>query len=173
MGNQSGNSNLSFAKLSSSQKGLIFALLSRSHFDLLNKYKLEHKKNMIDNWKKFDEVAFDNLNTIGKCVFITSLGNKVIGFGSYDPRQWPEIGLIGHNCILPEFRGHGYGRAQIIEIIRRFRKKKYKKARVSTGDQPFFLASQKMYLSCGFRETGRFKKVGTDFSEIEYELYLC
>jgi RimJ/RimL family protein N-acetyltransferase len=172
MSNPSVNSNLSFAKLSGFKNGLIFALLSKSYFDLLNKYKLKHKKDMIDNWKKFDEAAFNNLNTIGKCVFVTSLGKKVIGFGSYDPRQWPEIGVIGHNCILPEFRGHGYGIAQIIETIKRFRKKKYKKARASTGDHPFFLASQKMYLSCGFKETRRFKKEGTDFSEIEYELYL-
>lgn len=172
MGRPSRNPYLSFANLLSCQKGLIFALLSKSYFDLLDKYQFEHKKDMIDDWRKFDEVAFHNLETIGKCVFVTFLGKKLIGLGSYDPRQWPEVGIIGHNCILPEFRGHGCGSAQMLEIIERLKKKKYKMARASTGDHPFFQAAQRMYLSCGFKETRRFKKAGTGFFEIEYELYI-
>lgn len=166
------NPKLIFVPLSGFQKGIVFDLLLRSYFGLLKKYKLKHRENLIDNWKKFDKDAFNNLNTIGKCVFITTIDNTIIGFGSFDPRQWPEVGIIGHNCILPEYRNQGYGRKQIQEIIKRFQENKFKSAKVSTGDHPFFLSSQKMYLSCGFKETGRIKKEDADFSQIEYELSL-
>jgi GNAT superfamily N-acetyltransferase len=173
MSGRSGDSCLSFAPLTRFKKGLLFFLLSRSYQALLNDDQLKHQEELIDDWKEFDEAAFQNPKTIGRCVFVTLLGREAIGFGSHNPRRWPETGIVGHNCILPGFRGHGYGRAQIRETIERLRKQKFIKAGASTGDHPFFLPAQKMYLSCGFREAGRFRKPDMDFSEINYERYLC
>nr|AQS28971.1 hypothetical protein [uncultured archaeon] len=93
--------------------------------------------------------------------------------GSYDPRQGPEFGIIGDNCILPKFRGNGYGKKQIEEILKRFRERKFRNARVSTSEHPFFISAQKMYPSIGFNETRRFKKKpDSKYRDIEYEMKL-
>ena len=42
------------------------------------------------------------------------VGGRIAGFGSWDPRQAPDYGIIGHNCVLPEFRGEGLGKQQIL-----------------------------------------------------------
>ena len=43
-----------------------------------------------------------------------------------------EPATIGHNCILPKFRGNGYGKQQIIEILTRLQGKRIKKVVTST-----------------------------------------
>lgn len=82
----------------------------------------------------------------------------------------PEFGIIGHNCILPEFRGKGIGKQQILEIIKRFSSVGTKKAKVSTCSHSFFLPARRMYISCGFIEINR-KPWDNDSSHdiIEYE----
>ncbi|MFX1479610.1 MAG: GNAT family N-acetyltransferase [Promethearchaeota archaeon] len=77
---------------------------------------LDNDENIKQKWADFDIETYNNLETVDKCVFITELNNKAIGFASYDPRQKP-IGIIGHNCIVPKYRGNGYGKQQILEII--------------------------------------------------------
>lgn len=123
-------------------------------------------------WDDFDKQAF-GVPAIGKCLFITCLNGKLIGLASYDPRQWPEVGIIGQNCILPEFRGHGYGVKQIEKILDIFKKNKVKKARVTTSEHPFFTSAQKMYKSLGFIETER-ELGGPDpkYKIINFELVL-
>ena len=100
-------------------------------------------------------------------------GGRVVGFGSYDLRQRPALGIVGHNCILPEFRGRGFGKEQILEILRRFRIQGIRKAKTSTGARPFFHPAQRMYIACGFQETGRVP-CDADPSQdvIEYEMEL-
>ncbi len=101
-------------------------------------------------WDRFDAEVYEDPYGIGECTFLTWLDEDLIGFASYDPRQWPSIGIIGHNGILPEFQGRGFGKQQIDETLRRFQKMGFKRARVSTLDHPFFIPAQRMYLSCGF-----------------------
>lgn len=103
-----------------------------------------------EGWDRFDKDVYGDPDSIGECTFLSWLDDDLIGFASYDPRQWPAIGIIGHNAVLPDYRGRGFGKQQIDEILRRFRKKEYKRARVSTLDHPFFVPAKKMYLSCGF-----------------------
>lgn len=67
----------------------------------------------------------------------------------------PAYAIVGHNCILPEFRGKGLGKQQIQEILRRFQTLGIKTARVLTNDHPFFLPAQRMYGAIGFRELRR------------------
>jgi ribosomal protein S18 acetylase RimI-like enzyme len=129
------------------QPGLIFDLLMKSYESYLEMVQIEK-----ESWKKFDSSIFSNMDTIGKCGFVSCLEDKPIGFASWDPRNHPELVIIGHNCVLPEYRNRGFGRLQVLEMMKRFKDMEFKKAKVWTGSTPFFLPAQKMYKSCGFKE---------------------
>jgi GNAT superfamily N-acetyltransferase len=157
---------LKFEPITKYKKGLIFSLLSQSFEELWNE-KLDCKI------RNFDKEVFENSDTVGACTFLTTLDGKVAGMASYDPRQWPEVGVIGYNCILPEFQGKGFGTRQIKEILRRLRQMKFKKAVVTTGDHLFFVPAQKMYLACGFKEMRKYND-GRDlrYGSVDYEIDL-
>ena len=126
-----------------------------------------------ENLRKADRGAFENPDTIGACTFITCLDGQPIGFASYDPRQGPDLAIIGHNCILPEYQQRGFGRQQITEVLRRLKAKGFHKVVVTTSDHPFFAPAQRMYQSCGFRESRRFKQSQhAPCRTIEYEIEL-
>jgi GNAT superfamily N-acetyltransferase len=107
------------------------------------------------NWDAYDREVFENPVTVGACLFLTRVEGCITGFASWDPRQAPEYGIVGHNCILPEFRGKGLGKAQVLEVLRRFQRLGIRKAKVATCDHPFFVPAQRMYLACGFKEHRR------------------
>ena len=130
------------------EPGTIFGLLCASYAAILN-------RDLQDQFQEFDQEVFEHVDTVGACTFITTLGSETVGMASYDPRQAPERGIIGHNCILPEHQRKGYGRQQIVEVIRRLRTKGIRRAVVSTSEHPFFEPACKMYLSCGFAESQR------------------
>lgn len=109
----------------------------------------------ITGWDAYDREALAEPDTVGACLFFTRRGEQLVGFASWDPRQAPEVGIVGHNCVLPAFQGQGLGSSQIREVLRRFTEQKIHVARVSTLDHPFFAPAQRMYLACGFREVGR------------------
>jgi len=153
------NQKIRFTPACEHQPGTVFDLVARSWEPLWNP-RLEAKL------KHFDREVFENPETVGACTFVTCLGREPIGMASYDPRQGPEVGIIGYNCIVPEYQRQGYGKAQIKELLRIFRKKHFKKASVVTGDAPFFIPAQRMYQACGFRETKRHE------GNIEYEMRL-
>jgi GNAT superfamily N-acetyltransferase len=153
-----------FRKITEFEPGIISDLLSRSYAGILNQ-ELESK------FKRFDDEAFANPETIGACTFITEWNDNCVGLASFDPRQKP-IGIIGHNCILQEFRGKGLGKKQIQEVLRRLTNMGFQKAIVKTGDHPFFESAKKMYLNCGFKEVGRYINSNDRFAGIEYEIEL-
>ncbi|MEI6462434.1 MAG: GNAT family N-acetyltransferase [bacterium] len=165
------NNKLVFKKLTDFQPGILFDLLTKSYDQFITSSGLTNPQKFISKWRRFDENAFNNLR-IGKCVLVSCLGDKVIGFASYDPRRLPEFGVVGQNVILPEYRRMGYGKAQIEEIIRIFKSKKCRKVIVSTGEIDFFKPAQSMYLNLGFKESRKFKREDIEFGEIEYELKL-
>lgn len=156
---------IKFIPLNQFKQGLLFDLLSKSYSDF------PYKDKYLNDWKKYDKEAFSNPK-IGECIFITCLDDKPIGFASYDPRQGPERAIIGHNCILPEYWGRGYGKKQIEELIRLFKRQYFKKALVKTADHSFFLNAKKLYLSCGFKEIKRFTDDRQGFPVIEYGMDL-
>jgi predicted acetyltransferase len=157
---------LRFEPITKYKQGLIFSLLSQSFAQLWNE-KLEIKI------RNADKEIFENPDTVGACTFITTLNGKVVGMASYDPRQGPEVGIIGYNCIVPESHGKGFGTQQIKEILRRFREMKFHKAIVTTGDHSFYEPAQKMYLACGFKETKRYND-GREprYGSIDYQIEL-
>jgi GNAT superfamily N-acetyltransferase len=161
-----------FTPAAAHKPGTIATILARSYEPLIADGQLSAIFPST-KWPAFDGYVFDNLDTFGRSVFVSCLDSRVIGFASWDPRGGPACGVIGHNCVLPEQRGKGYGKLQIQEILRRFRADNFRQAIVTTGDDPFFLPAQRMYQACGFVEAVRFPH-GPDYTygTIRYELDL-
>ena len=150
--------------------GTIFSLLNKCYAGLSG-IKPEYSDEWIHDWQAYDDEIFNHPETVGACGFVTYLNNDIVGFASWDPRKHP-VGIIGHNCILPEFQGNGYGQYQINEIIKLFKQMNFKKALASTMDHAFFTAAQKMYIACGFYELKKYSAEGKNYKIIEYEKYL-
>ena len=95
-----------------------------------------------------DEFFFDNPKISETCGFVTVLDGKPIGHITWDPRKRPEKVEIGHNCILTRYKGNGYGKAQLLEAIRRNgESRKPEKITVFTNDM---LIAKYNYEACGF-----------------------
>ncbi|MDX9971402.1 MAG: GNAT family N-acetyltransferase [FCB group bacterium] len=157
--------------ISGERRGLVARLLRESYAELLASNSLW--KSEIDNWETYDRDVFNCPETVGFSLFLTRLDGCIAGFASWDLRQRPEYGVIGHNCILPEFRGQGLGKLQIVEVLRRLQTLGIRTAKVSTNDHPFFVPAQRMYTACGFREMRRIPWAGNPSAMIiEYEMAL-
>jgi GNAT superfamily N-acetyltransferase len=163
---------LKFSTPQAKKPGTIASILRSSYAPLVSSdTKLWSSE--IQEWKRFDMDIYGNPDTIGQCTFLSWWGKKVVGFGSFDPRQMPDLGIIGHNCILPEFRGRGFGKQQIAEILRRFRTMGIKLTKVVTLDHPFFAPARAMYISCGFKEEKHYPwETDRRYSYIEYLQHL-
>ena len=140
--------------------GTVFSLLKQAWEPLWNP-ALE------ENIRQFDREVTEYPNAVGACTFVTCLDAEPVGMASYDPRQKPERGLIGWNCIVPEHQRKGFGKAQVQEILRIFRSKGIRKACVTTTDEDFFVPAQRTYEACGFVRVRK-----TEDNNIEYELKL-
>jgi len=143
---------LNFTPLKTHRPGTLNALLERSYLELTDAFP-ERWAQEKDRWLEFDGQAFANPATVGACVFVTCLDDHPIGFGSFEPDG--KAGLVGHNCILPEFRLRGFGSRQLAEVVRRMKARGINHVKVTSHEHPFFLAARQMYLSFGFVETGR------------------
>lgn len=163
---------IAFTPVAEHTPGAIFELLSRS-YDGTVRAEPGGWAGEKDKWLEYDRDVFENPETVGACLFVTCLDNEPIGFGSWDPRQGPELAIIGHNCILPERQGKGYGKEQIEEILRRLKAGGLRKALATTSEHPFFEPARRMYLACGFREARR-RPGGPDprYEVIDYEIML-
>ena len=163
-----GISELVFEPITRHAPGIIEYLLNESYagFPVGHEELVEYQR----KWRQADRDTFENPDTIARCTFLTCLGGSPIGFASFDPRQRPDIGIIGHNCILPAQRRQGFGKRQIEEVLARLRALRIRKATVTTGEPEFFLASQRMYLACGFHEKRRFQRDDNPaFRLVEYQ----
>ena len=135
--------------------GTLAMNIGRSYAELLEKWPRAWEKES-EKWEEFDRQAFAHPDTIGRCVFVSRLGHQSVGLASYDPRPRPHYGVVGQNCVVPEFRGRGFGKRQILEILKRFIEARIGAASVTTSAHPFFIPALTMYRDLGFRETTRF-----------------
>ncbi len=157
---------LEFTSAIKFKPGIIFSLLSRSFADIWND-ELEKKLG------KFDREVFENPDTVGVCTFVAVLNDEPIGAASYDPRQWPELCIIGYNCIVPKLQGKGYGKKQVNEMLRRLKEKKFRKAVVITSEHPFFASARNMYEACGFKQIKRYDDINhPGYWSVDYEIEL-
>lgn len=139
---------LAFTPACDHEKGTVFALLSESWAPLWN-------PELAAKLREFDREVYDHPATVGACTLVTCLNDDPIGMVSYDPRQGPERGIIGYNCIVPARQNRGYGKQQIAKVLRILRARGFQSATVTTGQDEFFLPAQRMYEACGFVEMGR------------------
>ena len=122
-------------------------------------------------WRRFDEFVYDNLDIMEACGFITEIQGQPVGFASWDPRMMPEYVELGHNCIITAHKGRGLGREQLRHALEIVKELGPARIIVKTGDIPFFEPARRMYLSAGFTEKRRLHLVGKTVPEaIEYEL---
>ena len=142
--------NLFFKPFSDFSSGVICDLLLKSYSPYPEIVEQDKQ-----SWRRYDKDVFLSPNDgIGKCGFISCVGDSIVGFASWDPRSKP-VAEIGHNCIAPQFQGKGYGKAQINEVLKRLKKLGFNIVKVSTGGGDLFIPSRKMYESCGFTEVNR------------------
>jgi GNAT superfamily N-acetyltransferase len=153
---------IEFAPFAGCRPGLIFNLLSESYAPLLEELPDTKVSELLRDWREYDAAVFGEPDTVGASGFVTRLEEEVISFASWDPTNWPAVGIIGHNCIAPTHASRGYGRRQIIEI--------FQTASVRTDEHPFFAPARRMYLSCGFEEVARYPgELLDEYTMIEYE----
>ncbi|MHC4537066.1 MAG: GNAT family N-acetyltransferase [Planctomycetota bacterium] len=146
----------------------IFLEITKRCYEPLFNYFPDKKSEFHQQWEESDKATFDH-PAIGKCVFVSCINEKPIGFASWDPRIKP-VGIIGQNCILPEYQGKGFGKKQILKVIEIVKKSGFQKIRVTTGDHEFFIPAHKMYEGCGFKEIKMI--TGELFDLVEYERVL-
>lgn len=135
---------LKFKKLSGFNRGILYQLLSDAYsFDR----KIE--ETFKEKWLADDKFFFDDLNIGDKYCFITTFNDEPIGFLAWDPRNLPDYAIIGDNCIIPRYKGKGYGKRQLQEAVDRMIKNGARRIYVSTDYE--LIPAQKMYESVGFK----------------------
>jgi len=162
---------LEFTAFRRHKPGLIPSLLFRSYADYF-RYDPDCESTWKRAWEAYDRDVFEHPDTVGACGFITALDYQPIGFASWDQRQFP-TGVIGHNCVLPEFRGNGYGTRQIEEVLHILRGERFVRVLATTGQHPFFEPARRMYQALGWREVKR--QPGDEcsgYGTVTYELRL-
>jgi GNAT superfamily N-acetyltransferase len=142
---------------------LIKPLLLQSYHDI------PVTKEDIEGFSTIDEQVAEHPEWIGKYVFFTLADGNPVGFVSFDPRKKP-VAEIGHNCIIPAYRGRGLGTKQMKQAIEEIKKQGFTKVTVSTGASKYFLPAVAMYKSCGFGESSFFEKEGKQMVLLEKTL---
>ncbi|MBT9775200.1 GNAT family N-acetyltransferase [Clostridium sp. MCC353] len=159
---------LTFEKISTFDKGILHRQLVEGYsFD--NRWRALFEK----DWIEYDDFFFDNLSIADKCGFVTVLDGLPIGHISWDPRNAPGYTAVGHNCIIPEYKGMGYGKKQLQEAVGRIRQYDgLKKIIVTTNSA---LTAPYNYESVGFKLCQRRKnQTESSFSGdfLDYEMIL-
>lgn len=161
-----------FTHFSAHTPGLIVTLLRRSYAAFFAELP-DCYDEWLPDWLAYDAAIFAQPETVGACGFVSCVDDQPVGFASWNPREFPAVGIIGHNCVVPEQQGQGIGGQQIAEILRRFRASEVCIARVTTGAHPFFVPAQRMYVASGFCEVRRrMVDAPVPYEVIDYELVL-
>jgi ribosomal protein S18 acetylase RimI-like enzyme len=153
---------LTFRSAAEYEPGTVYAILAQCYADILD-------TTLRDSLGQFDREVFAAPDTVGACAFISSVDEQSVGLFSYDPRQGPQIGIIGHSGVLPLCQRRGYDTEQILEIVRLFTLRRFACARVSTSEHPFFIPARRMYEKCGFHVSGRTPGDRSPYGIVHYE----
>jgi GNAT superfamily N-acetyltransferase len=164
---------LEFAGLETCSQGKLAEMLLQSYAPLLSQLPMESGLKLRRGWDEFDCEVHGAPDTVGRCGFLTVVDGEPIGFGSWDPRGWPESGRVGHNCVRPEYQRRGFGQRQVAEILERLRARGFATAEARTGEQAFFEPARRMYERCGFKAVGRTTSMlGPEYGTLIYRVSL-
>ena len=149
---------LSFRKFTDFGRGIMYGILNDAY-----SFDARCAQCWDENWRESDEFFFDHPEIADKYGFVTCFRGEPIGFICWDPRNRPEYVEIGHNTVRTAFKGNGFGKAQLMEALRRIREYEgLKEIRVRTNSN---LIAPKNYESAGFVLYDRKKNQGeTAFS---------
>lgn len=134
---------IGFRKITDFPRGTLYDIL-------VDAYAFDERNRQIwdADWKQTDRFFCDNPDIAGKYGLVTCLNGEPIGFVTWDPRNMPEYVEIGHNGIRQKHKGHGYGRLQLEEALRRIRQYEGLKRIVVTTNSHFI--APKNYESASF-----------------------
>ena len=138
---------MEFRKFSENKRGIMLEMLRDAY-----SFEPGYEKDWLEEWKKADDFFYENLHIADKCGFVTVVDGVPVGFICWDPRNLPAYAEIGHNCIITQYKGKGYGRAQLREAVARIEKSGAEKIIVTTDED--LVPAQRNYESAGFRLTG-------------------
>ncbi|MDF2612071.1 MAG: GCN5-related N-acetyltransferase [Lachnospiraceae bacterium] len=159
--------NITYEKISDFEKGTLHKLLVDAY-----SFDSSWRAHFYEDWIKFDNFFFQNLEIADKYGFVTVLDGKAIGHISWDPRNMPDYVQIGHNCIASKYKGNRYGKKQLQEAINRIRQYEgLKKIIVGTNCN---LIAPHNYESVGFTLCQRRENLDDTFSGdyLDYEMIL-
>jgi hypothetical protein len=97
---------LTFVSISRFAPGALAGMIKKSYAALVEECP-EYWEAENENWEDFDREVFTYPESVGECAFISLLDGEPVGLASYDPRQAPQYGIVGQNCVLPEYQGKG------------------------------------------------------------------
>ena len=160
---------IEFRKISDFPKGTLYDQLADAY-----SFHPDCRRYWDGMWKEYDDFFYSNLGSFAdECGFITAIDGVAVGHISWDPRKSPQSVSIGHNCIITDFKGRGYGKMQLQEAIRRI-VKKYDAEKIIVTTNELTLPAQKNYESAGFVKIARRKNADTPFAGdyIDYEMIL-
>jgi GNAT superfamily N-acetyltransferase len=164
---------LTFAAFDQCKPGALAEMLLQRYASLLRQVSPETAVELRRSWQEFDRAVHEASETVGRCGFLSFVDSELVGFGSWDPRAWPEVGRVGHNCVRPDWQRRGYGENQIQEILARFRVRGFTTAEARTGEQDFFAPARRMYERCGFKPAGRVAGIlGSEYGTVIYRVDL-
>lgn len=157
---------IEFKSINNFKKGILYE-------QLVNAYSFNNKCKEVweKDWLEYDNFFFSNYDIADKYGFVTVLDGKPIGHITWDPRNRPDYVIIGHNCIISEYKGMGYGKIQLQEALKRIKEYGVKKVVVTTNE--ITLAAQKNYESVGFIKVHERENNETTFAGkyIDYEMF--
>ncbi len=165
--------NIEFRPLGGCPRGMLAGMLLESYRALLDGVPQPTALQLRHQWDDFDREVHEAPDTVGRCGFVTLVDSRLAGFASWDPRGWPDLVRVGHNCVRPPFQRQGLGGRQIEEMVAQCRAKGFAKAEARTGEQPFFEPARRMYVRRGFGLARRIAGViDPAFRTLVYELML-
>lgn len=107
-----------------------------------------------DYWRqaKADEVAAQCRNA-PDLVLVAELDGRVVGYATYHYRSDERWGVVGNNCVDPDYRGRGIGTALIAAVIERLKALGSTIITVTTLEHD--LPARRVYEKNGFEELTR------------------
>lgn len=156
---------IAFQKITAFPRGTLVSLLTDAY-----SFEPQFERNWREQWQEFDDFFYDNPHIAESCGFMTVLERNPIGFVTWDPTELPESAEIGHNCILTQYKGNGYGKRQMQEAVRRILALNPRRIIVWTNE--ICVPAQHTYEGAGFRFVGTSEETFSTYAgrRIHYEI---